>query len=643
MCGIAGFIDTEMSLDDKKMNLSTMLQSILHRGPDDAGTWLDTQHGVALGHRRLSIVDLSPAGHQPMTSACGRYVIIFNGEIYNHHALRQTVLQRTSTVLEQLSKTDQTRNVWRGHSDTETLLACLTAWGIEKTLQATVGMFALALWDKQTNTLTLARDRIGEKPLYYGWQNGAFLFGSELKALRAHLAFVGKTDWHAASTFLRLNYIPAPHSIYQGIFKLMPGTYLQLKPADIAQKTLPAPVAYWSLAQATLQGEQNPFKGSFNDAVDALEVLVRQAVQLQSVADVPVGAFLSGGIDSSTVVAMMQSATTSKVTSFSIGMPDAKMDESKHAAAVARHLGTNHVEHIIQPREALDLIPRLSEIWDEPFADSSQIPTYLLSQLAKQYVTVALSGDGGDEIFLGYQQYALYQKLWRTRNLGKLPWQAVFNAVTPFLKHTNASAFLHRSKSVTQAWQQPSAQMLSRFWFDRYRQGAVPLTEQKGVKVRDIPELGDAASTAALWDVSTYLPDDIMVKVDRAAMANGLETRAPLLDHRIIEFAYSLPLNYKLHNGVGKKVLKSVLYRHIPKNLVDRPKMGFSIPLAEWLKKELRPWAEDIIHNSTVNCEYIDKSMILSMWKEHLSGKFVHTERLWGVLSLLNSIKCINN
>ena len=618
-----------------------MLEPIHHRGPDDAGTWLDAQHGAALGHKRLSIVDLSPAGHQPMTSACGRYVIVFNGEIYNHHVLRKSVKQSSSALSEQLSKKDLSVTGWRGHSDTETLLACFTAWGIEKTLQATVGMFAIALWDKQNSTLTLARDRIGEKPLYYGWQNGTFLFGSELKALRQHPAFRCQTDWNAASTFLRLNYIPAPSSIYQGIFKLVPGSYLQLKQADVAQKVLPAPVPYWSLAQAAQQGQHRPFKGSFTDAVDALEVLVRQSVQLQSVADVPVGAFLSGGIDSSTVVAMMQSATTSKVTTFSIGMPDAKMDESIHAAAVARHLGTNHVEHIIQPQEALELIPRLSQIWDEPFADSSQIPTFLVSYLAKQQVTVALSGDGGDEFFLGYPQYAFYRRLWKLRHLGKLPWETAFNLIDPYEGRMVDEAFLRRAKSIVGAWKQPNAQMLSRYWVDRYRNGAVPLSVQQGATTLDFPVQGDTASTAALWDAGTYLPDDILVKVDRAAMANSLETRAPLLDHRVIEFAYSLPLNYKLEGEVGKRVLREVLYRHVPRKIVDRPKMGFSIPLAGWLKKELRPWVEELLSHIPQDSEHFDKLAINKMWIEHLSGKQAHTEEIWGILNLVGFIKNI--
>jgi asparagine synthase (glutamine-hydrolysing) len=629
MCGIAGFIHLGTNRDESSLRLAAMLKPIHHRGPDDGGVWVDEQYGVALGHRRLSILDLSPAGHQPMTSACGRFVIVFNGEIYNHLDLRRNLEKSNQLPI----------GGWRGHSDTETLLACFAAWGNAKTLQSTVGMFALVVWNRHEKSLTLARDRIGEKPLYYGWQNEAFLFGSELKALRAHPAFNGEMDWHVASTFLRLNYIPAPSSIYQGIFKLVPGTFLQLTQSHIQKGALPSPVHYWSLGAVAKRGLENPFTGSFVDAVDELETLVRQAVQLQSVADVPVGAFLSGGIDSSTVVAMMQSATTSKVTTFSIGMPDSKMDESQHAAAVAKHLGTKHVEHIIQLHEALDLIPRLPEIWDEPFADSSQIPTYLVSQLAKQQVTVALSGDGGDEFFLGYSQYAFYQKLWRTRHFGKLPWNAAFAALSPLAKNQRVCLLLRRSKSLVDAWRQPDEQALNRYWMDRYRQGEVPLTEQCGVTMLDFPIQPDAATTAGLWDAGIYLPDDILVKVDRAAMANSLETRAPLLDHRIIEFAYRLPLEYKLQRGVGKKVLREVLYRHVPRQLVDRPKMGFSIPLAAWLRNELRPWAENLLNQIPDDSEHFNKPMIHQLWKEHLSGQRVHTEQLWSVLSLLGFMK----
>lgn len=627
MCGIAGFIHLGASRDDFSTRLWLMLQSIHHRGPDDGGVWVDESHCVTLGHRRLSILDLSPAGYQPMVSACERFVIVYNGEIYNHIELRKDLEKSNKLPI----------GGWRGHSDTETLLACFAAWGIEKTLQSTVGMFAFALWDKLDKSLTLARDRIGEKPLYYGWQNEVFLFGSELKSLRAHPAFRGEIDWHAASTFLHLNYIPAPSSIYQGVLKLVPGTFLQLSQANIQQRTLPTPVPYWSLEEVAKRGLENPYTGSFSDAVDELELLVRQAVKMQSVADVPVGAFLSGGIDSSTVVSMMQSATTSKVTTFSIGMPDAKMDESKHAATVARYLGTNHVEHIIQPFEALDLIPRLSEIWDEPFADSSQIPTYLVSKLAKKEVTVALSGDGGDEFFLGYSQYAFYQKLWQTRHLGKLPWSTAFAALSPLERNQRVGSLLRRSKSLVKAWQLPDSQALNRYWMDRYRQGNVPLSEQRGVSMLSFPILPDAATTAGLWDAGTYLPDDILVKVDRASMANSLETRAPLLDHCIIEFAYRLPIEYKLQRDVGKKVLREVLYRHVPKQIVDRPKKGFSIPIGRWLREDLRGYAENSLQilkeTSMYNAEILDQ-----IWLEHTLNHKDNSEKLWGLISLAQFI-----
>jgi asparagine synthase (glutamine-hydrolysing) len=360
---------------------------------------------------------------------------------------------------------------------------------------------------------------------------------------------------------------------------------------------------------------------------------------LQSVADVPVGAFLSGGIDSSIVVAMMQTATTSKVTTFSIGMPDVKMDESQHAAAVAKYLGTNHVEHMVQPKEALDLIPGLPEIWDEPFADSSQIPAYIVSKLAKQKVTAALSGDGGDEFFLGYPQYAFYKNIWRTRHLGKLPWNVLFDALSPLAKGQRLGTVLRRARTLVNTWRQPDAQALNLYWMDSYRQVSVPLTKQHAIAMQKYPILPDAATTTGLWDAGVYLPDDILVKVDRAAMANSLETRAPLLDHRIIEFAYRLPPEYKLKNGVGKRVLREVLYRHVPREIVDRPKMGFSIPLAAWLRNELRPWAEDLFSQIPDDTDYFNKPMIVQLWNEHLSGREVHTDQLWGVLSLLGFMK----
>jgi asparagine synthase (glutamine-hydrolysing) len=626
MCGIAGYVVSRGSFTVDP--LLPMLDSIRHRGPDSGGTWIDAAAGVALGHRRLSIVDLSPAGHQPMVSACGRYVITFNGEIYNHREVR--------------NRLDQSGCVpsggWRGHSDTETLLAAIAAWGLTKALQASVGMFALALWDTRERALKLARDRIGEKPLFYGWQGDTFVFASELKAIRRHPSFIGEIDWRAASTFLRLNFIPAPSTIYRGLLKLMPGCAVALRWQDLQTGNLPEPEAYWSLADAALGGKERPFSGGFDDATEALDLLLSQVVQDQSNADVPLGAFLSGGIDSSLVVAKMQEQSRVPVTTFSIGMPEAAMDESAHAAAVARHLGTDHVAHTIRPSEALDLIPQLPHIWDEPLADSSQIPTYLVSRIARRKVTVALSGDGGDEFFLGYNLYPFYQNLWKWRALGVIPWDTMLRLMSPLTRFDSVKVAARRADSVVSAWRQTDPQMLARFWFDRYRGGRVPINEQREVELIQLPRLPGVAETAGLWDAGTYLPDDILTKVDRASMANSLETRAPLLDHRLIEFALTLPENFKISRSTRKKVLREVLYRHVPRGLVDRPKVGFSIPLAEWLRKELREWAQDVLGEVRVGPEVFDQQMVDRIWLEHLSGKD-HTEKLWGILSLTAFIR----
>jgi asparagine synthase (glutamine-hydrolysing) len=634
MCGICGFIDPNLGESASKSQLLKMLEPILHRGPDGMGIWTDSEYGIGLGHRRLSIVDITPTGHQPMISACGRFILVFNGEIYNHKELRLKISKCSCDMQKRSINSVSSSPTWHGDSDTETLLNCLSIWGVQKTLDSVVGMFAFALWDRQEKSLTLARDRVGEKPLYYGFQDGTFLFGSELQSLKSTDRFIGNINWSASASFFKRNYISAPLSIYEGIFKLIPGTYIEIKPSDFVEKLLPEPKVYWSLAQSSLRGQDKPFKGTINDAVDELELLLRQVVQQQSMADVPVGAFLSGGIDSSTVVAMMQSETTSNVTTFAIGMPEERLDESKYASAMSEHFGTNHIEHVIQPGEALDLIPKLPEIWDEPFADSSQIPTYLVSQLAKKHVTVALSGDGGDEIFLGYPQYAFFIKLWRLRYLGKLPWDSAFSILAPHLRGHNAKMALQRAKSVVGAWKQPNSQMLNRYWYDGFRHGGSPLFDQEEKNVLNYPLLNDAASTAALWDSGTYLPDDILVKVDRASMANSLETRAPLLDHRIIEFAHSLPLNYKLRGGASKKVLREVLYRHAPPKLVDRKKMGFSIPLDNWLRNDLKDWGWELIKSIPNTDSPIRKSAVIALWEAHQRGN-PKTSQLWACLMFI--------
>lgn len=626
MCGIAGSFGQPLgSVAALAAECRIMLNAIVHRGPDYSSVWSDERLPLVMGHCRLSVVELSEAGHQPMASHDHRFLIVFNGEIYNHLELRSR-LQKEGAVL---------AAEWRGHSDTETLLACIAAWGLVAALSSTVGMFAFALWDTRTQELTLARDRMGEKPLYYGWQGASFLFGSELKALRAHSSFHAACNWSAACAFLRLNYVPAPHSIYEDIHKLLPGTFLRLTLGDLSRRRTPSPTPYWSLSERAASGQQEPFRGTFEEAVDQLEVLVRQAVQLQSVADVPVGAFLSGGVDSSIVAAMMRTATSAKVMTFSIGMPASAMDESAHAAAVAAHLGTQHTTLSVEPDEALALIPRLPDIWDEPLGDSSQIPTFIVSRLARRHVTVALSGDGGDELFLGYPQHAMLQSLWASRMLGKLPWGPVIGALNIFDGVPAVATASRRAQAVIDAWRQPNPGALGRYWTDRYRQGSVPVQGSGEAAALKFPILAGAAETIGLWDAGTYLPDDILVKVDRAAMANSLETRAPLLDHRIVEFALSLPQAYKMAAGEQKRVLKALLYRQVPRALVDRPKMGFAVPMSSWLRNELRDWAESSLSSIPVASSPFDQKAILAMWHEHVNGQRDHTERLWGVLSLL--------
>lgn len=624
MCGLAGFMQHGFREDEAAATLRGMLDAIAHRGPDGEGHWLDPAAGLALGHRRLAVLELSAAGRQPMPSGCNRFVISFNGEIYNHVALRAQLELAGATP----------PGGWRGHSDTETLLAAIAAWGVTRALQAATGMFALALWDRQERVLTLARDRMGEKPLYYGWQGDTLLFGSELKALRAHPSFAARPDWSAAPAMLEKACIPTPGTIWQGIGKLPAGCTLTLLPQHRAARSLPRPQAYWSLADCALRGRERPFVGSYDEAVRQLERLVQDAVQMQSMADVPVGAFLSGGIDSSLVVAMMRKATGARVMTFSIGMPDPAMDESAQAAAVARHLGTEHVQHAIQPAEALALIPQLPQIWDEPFADSSQIPTWLVSRLARERVTVALSGDGGDELFLGYPQYALLQKVWRLKPLARLPWRAGLDALAA-VDRAGRWGPLRKARIAVNAWQQPDVRQLNHWWMNRFQGDPLPLRNP----ARTLPGAGalhrSTAETAALADAGEYLQDDILVKVDRASMAHGLETRAPLLDHRVVEFALALPLSYKLRGGTGKRVLRDVLYRQVPRSLVDRPKMGFSIPLATWLRQELRPWAQSLLDSVPPDSEVFDRAAVQAIWADHLAGTRDRTQQLWPVLMLL--------
>jgi asparagine synthase (glutamine-hydrolysing) len=613
-----------------------MANTLDHRGPDDSGIWTDQPAGIALGHRRLSILDLSPAGHQPMASAAGRYVIAFNGEIYNHLELRQTLGESGYN------------NAWRGHSDTETLLCAFEYWGVDKTLQAVVGMFAIALWDRHERVLTLARDRVGEKPLYYGWQGDTFLFGSELKALKAHPAFRADVDRGALTLLLRHNYVPAPYSIYEGIGKLPAGSLLQV---SLAQRDA-EPVSYWSLAEVAHRGAASPFAGSDSDALNALEQYLGTAVRGQMLADVPLGALLSGGIDSTAIVAQMQANSTRPVRTFTIGFDEREYDEATQARAVAAHLGTDHTELRLNGEDALALVSQMPTMYDEPFADSSQLPTHLVMKLARQHVTVALSGDAGDELFGGYNRYLLAPNVWRRvgwmpasarRALGKgltaLSVHTINRLASPIArglgialpgdKAHKLGRSLHEIRSLddlyvslVSEWPQAESMVVD---------GHIP-SNLLDDRTR-WPELADPVARMMVLDGLTYLPDDILVKVDRAAMAVSLETRAPFLDRAVMEFAWSLPMHMKIRDGQGKWLLRQMLKRYVPPALVERPKMGFGIPLDAWLRGPLRDWAESLLGEDRLRREgYLRPEPVRAAWRAHLAGQASYGYRLWSVL-----------
>lgn len=659
MCGLTGCWQSgSFSAERATATLDAMATAIAHRGPDDRGIWLDADTGIGLAHRRLSILDLSPAGHQPMPSLSGRYVLVFNGEIYNHLELREELernhphpspppLRGRESSLE-----GEGSLRWRGHSDTETLLAGFETWGIAATLQRAIGMFAIAVWDRAERNLTLARDRLGEKPLYYGWQGDCFLFGSELKALRAHPVFNSAIDRDALSLFLRHNCIPAPYSIYQGIHKLPPGTLLTLPSAN--RHVDPVPVAYWSLRDAVEQGQAQPFQGTDAEAITALDDLLRDAVQRQQLADVPLGAFLSGGVDSSTIVALMQAQSSQPVKTFTIGFHESAYNEAPYAKAVAHHLGTDHTELYVTPEEARAVISRLPEIYDEPFSDSSQIPTFLVSELTRQQVTVSLSGDAGDELFGGYNRYLLAGSIWR-----KIRW------LPPTLRTLAARSMTALSPAAWDRFYGVLARVLPPRWRfslpgdkahklaeiltaaspELIYRGLVSHWPQPATVVIGATEPTTVLNQAAAWpdlcfdqrmlylDALSYLPDDILVKVDRAAMAVSLETRVPLLDHRVVEFAWRLPLAMKIRHGESKWILRQVLDRYVPRTLIERPKMGFGVPLDRWLRGPLRDWAEDLLDESRLRREgFFHPEPIRHKWAEHLAGTRNWQYHLWDVL-----------
>jgi asparagine synthase (glutamine-hydrolysing) len=635
MCGIAGIFDPRLPVASTLQNrIAAMTASLAHRGPDDSGEWMDATCGVALGHRRLSIVDLSPEGHQPMASSGQRYIIVFNGEVYNFPDLR--------SQLEALGRG------FSGRSDTEVMLAAMLEWGVEAAIQKFVGMFAFGLWDQAGRTLWLCRDRLGIKPLYYGWTPSGFLFASELKAFCACPGFNGSLDREALSHYLRLGYIPQPFTIYKGVQKLPPGCLLKLECGVAGQRARPQ--VYWDVAEAFARGVAKPFPGTDAEAVDQLDVLLRDAVRLRMVADVPLGAFLSGGIDSSTVVALMQAQSLQRVKTFTIGFREDRFDEAGQARDVARHLGTNHTEHYLTATDALEIIPRLPVLFDEPFADSSQIPSFLVSRLARQSVTVSLSGDGGDELLGGYTRYLSVPHAWAW--LSKVPHPVRRVAARILLQPAawlGGTAVLgSRSRAPEQG--RGAADKLQRlpslaaaagiegFYDAVMTQWPRPPVESQGESGLDSLRssnagLPQAATRLMLMDFQRYLPDDILVKLDRASMAVSLEARVPLLDHRLVEFAATLPLALKIRHGHGKWLLRQVLYRYLPQPMVDLPKRGFNVPVAAWLRGPLREWAEALLEPERLKREgWLSPAPIRRLWRDHLAFRRNGEHELWAVL-----------
>jgi asparagine synthase (glutamine-hydrolysing) len=635
MCGIAGFIGAKPNIAGGDIGgiAEAMAKSIAYRGPDDQGIWIDREAQAALVHRRLSIIDLSAAGHQPMLSADERYVISYNGEVYSFAPIAAELAAQGRT--------------FRGHSDTEVILESFATNGIEATLKRMIGMFAIALWDRRDRTLTLMRDRLGIKPLYWAKFGNTFMFGSELKALRAHPGWTPRIDQSAVALFMRHNYIPAPRTIYEGVHKLEPGTMLVLP-----WQSEPKISRFWDARSVARNGSCNLAEGSDAELTEQLESLLKDAVGRRMIADVPLGAFLSGGVDSSTVVALMQAAKSGTVKSFSIGFDIEGYNEAHHAAAVARHLGTDHTELTVTAKDALDVIPRLPDFYDEPFADSSQIPTYLVSAMTRKYVTVALSGDGGDELFAGYNRYQLTQRFWRSLSLmpGALRkgaaaaitavrpdrWTQFLSALPRRLRSPQAGDKVHKAASVLRL---DSPDAVYRRLVSHWEPSEImpQVKEPLGILddmtlAKDFPGL---LARMQFLDLVTYLPDDILTKVDRASMAVALEARVPLIDHRVVEFAWRLPENLKVRNGTTKWILRQVLYRHVPPDLIERPKMGFGIPLGAWLRGPLREWAETLLGEQRLrDGGLLDAAMVRRYWQDHLDGRRNWQYLLWDVLML---------
>lgn len=619
MCGIVGFLDPDRRIAPKRYDAiaGAMADRLAHRGPDDRGVWSDADAGVALGFRRLSILDLSPAGHQPMRSGDGNLVMVFNGEIYNHRALRRALDAETAPA-------------WRGHSDSEVLVEAVARWGLETTLDRINGMFAIAVWDRRTRRLSLARDRLGEKPLAYGWLGGAFLFASELAALPPHPAWTGELDRGALDLFLSHGYVPAPWTAFAGMRKLPPGGWLELA-AD--GREVPSR-CYWSAPERAAAAAATPFAGTEAAATEALEALIDDAVAMRMEADVPVGAFLSGGIDSSLVAAAMQRAQPGTVRSFCIGFPDPAHDEAPYAAAVARHLAADHTTLEVSERQCLEVLPDLAQVYDEPFADASQIPTLILCRLTRAQVTVSLSGDGGDELFGGYARYQRAAEAWRRLERAPPALRRAAGATASLLAGRDWRP-ARRLRKLAEAMAYGAPEQLFRDHLTSWRPSdGVTSSAARPATLFDQPlaaSLPSLEQRFMLRDAMTYLPDDLLVKIDRASMSCGLEVRAPLLDHRIAEFAWSLPPELAL----GKRLLREALYRRVPRALVDRPKHGFEPPLARWLKEGLRPWADDLLSPARLRRHgIVAPDLVATRWSAHRAGARNWSRALWPVLML---------
>lgn len=640
MCGLSGYLSASNYLNESEQMhiLKNMTDVLHHRGPDDSGYWIDNQEGFALGHRRLAIVDLTESGHQPMFSSDHSYVIAFNGEIYNHHQLRKNLSEEFPNIS------------WRGTSDTETLLNCIQQWGVEKAINEAEGMFAFALWCMSSKELILARDRFGEKPLYYGWQGSGkqktFIFSSELKSFKENPSFVKKISRNALNLFMRYNCVPSPFSIYEGVYKLDPGNLLKISRRHPEPKIKP----YWSFEDSLFHDNSH---GGLDETstIEILESMLKKVVSDQMISDVPLGAFLSGGVDSSAIVSLMQSQSMQKIKTFSIGFNEKEKNEAIYAKEIAKYLGTDHDELYVTPGMCLEVIPNLSSIYDEPFSDSSQIPTFIVSKLARSKVTVALSGDGGDEIFGGYNRYLIGANTWPYLEKIPLPirnlisnmliqvppekWNNIIKLLGLNSHLLNTGEKIHKAadalgsnsykslySNLTSHWKDPDSIIINNEEPDKY------LKKQfKGF------ENLSAAEMMMATDAMTYLPNDILTKVDRAAMSVSLETRIPFLNHKLVEFTNSLPLDYKVRGKTSKWILRKLLERHVPNELINRPKAGFAIPLDKWLRGDLRDWGEDLLNRNRLRDDgFFNVEEVQKKWKEHQEGKRNWQYQLWDIL-----------